>query len=751
MKKFKLPLKLLAAIAFSYSLSVIVSQLTLSPFALGDVAFLIIMSLFWIGLFELVDHFPKHTLIVLLVLLVFGFIFRDAVIDWLYSDLANEIGSSVRWALMLPEFKFEMPEIYMIVYVAVLSLFSVFIIWFNPLKLLASVVLVLPLFFIDDLTTFNWFVPLIIGLGAVLFFFNDHDYLLPNTPLLLTILVVVGVLGAVVQPRTFFYRPLNHYINRDQLGNSFGQFNLRQVGYDTGSTQIGGPVTINDDPFMVVSGPPMSFYLRGNAFSEFEDETWLAQSNKERFLFNNQLPSRRQREAFYINLSVPEDMVVDELNYLAMDNYFESYVEPVVAPVRSLFVSGKPFSIIVSDDVDVFFDLDGMITSEPTNSAPYRMISTIEPVSNNTFSNLILTDSTYRLPRVEAGYEFRDSGTLSADDELFTLVYEQFDNNPSIENLALIVDHFKSTYDYELEVESPRNYRINNPSFSNTLRTFFEDKEGYCVYFGSALALLLQDVGVKARYVEGFVVESSQSDDITSIDQRVVRNNHAHAWTEVLIPQLGWVIVDATPSAHISDLVEPAPEVSNPDDFEEPDLPDEPEIDEPEIDEPEEVIEPEVEEPIVEDPESPEEESSFINSLLIVAVILGLIIFIQQRRFNNRHDPDYLAKRFSENEKQTIIEIYKDLQKIYGLNHQYRLNTNSVSQSIYQITKAHNILDNKQMRFAILAINDALYSDKPSHPLSINALTQLYFRVEKASSVQSNSVKYFLYRVLFNI
>ena len=111
MKKFKLPLKLLAAIAFSYSLSVIVSQLTLSPFALGDVAFLIIMSLFWIGLFELVDHFPKHTLIVLLVLLVFGFIFRDAVIDWLYSDLANEIGSSVRWALMLPEFKFEVPEI----------------------------------------------------------------------------------------------------------------------------------------------------------------------------------------------------------------------------------------------------------------------------------------------------------------------------------------------------------------------------------------------------------------------------------------------------------------------------------------------------------------------------------------------------------------------------------------------------------------------------------------------------------------
>lgn len=71
---------------------------------------------------------------------------------------------------------------------------------------------------------------------------------------------------------------------------------------------------------------------------------------------------------------------------------------------------------------------------------------------------------------------------------------------------------------------------------------FLEDSDtGYCVHFATAAAVLLRAAGIPSRFVEGYV---------TRIDfegTARVTEDQAHAWVEYWLPELGWVILEATP------------------------------------------------------------------------------------------------------------------------------------------------------------------------------------------------------------
>ncbi|MCL2708341.1 MAG: transglutaminase-like domain-containing protein, partial [Defluviitaleaceae bacterium] len=69
----------------------------------------------------------------------------------------------------------------------------------------------------------------------------------------------------------------------------------------------------------------------------------------------------------------------------------------------------------------------------------------------------------------------------------------------------------------------------------------FEEPEGYCVYFASAMAVLLRSVGIPARYREGYLLPPER------VNERYeVSNEHAHAWAEAYLEGYGWLNVEAT-------------------------------------------------------------------------------------------------------------------------------------------------------------------------------------------------------------
>ena len=70
----------------------------------------------------------------------------------------------------------------------------------------------------------------------------------------------------------------------------------------------------------------------------------------------------------------------------------------------------------------------------------------------------------------------------------------------------------------------------------------FEQKRGYCEHFSSAFAVLMRGAGIPARVVTGYTGGYRNPFG----GYWIVRRMDAHAWTEVWLPQRGWVRVDPT-------------------------------------------------------------------------------------------------------------------------------------------------------------------------------------------------------------
>ena len=73
---------------------------------------------------------------------------------------------------------------------------------------------------------------------------------------------------------------------------------------------------------------------------------------------------------------------------------------------------------------------------------------------------------------------------------------------------------------------------------------FLETRQGYCVYYASAMTVLARSAGLPARYVTGFALK--QDPQLNSSIAYVATNATAHAWTEVYFHGIGWVPFDGT-------------------------------------------------------------------------------------------------------------------------------------------------------------------------------------------------------------
>lgn len=71
--------------------------------------------------------------------------------------------------------------------------------------------------------------------------------------------------------------------------------------------------------------------------------------------------------------------------------------------------------------------------------------------------------------------------------------------------------------------------------------------EGYCVHFASAGTLLLQALGIPARYASGYVVFPNDFEKTQDGYTADVTDARAHAWTEIYLDGFGWMPCEMTP------------------------------------------------------------------------------------------------------------------------------------------------------------------------------------------------------------
>ena len=107
------------------------------------------------------------------------------------------------------------------------------------------------------------------------------------------------------------------------------------------------------------------------------------------------------------------------------------------------------------------------------------------------------------------------------------------------DKVMALVRYIEQNMAYNLKVEA-------YPPDVDVVEYFlFEAKQGYCVEFATALAVLCRYAGIPARVASGFAL--MERDPETG--EYIVREAHRHLWTEVYFEGVGWVAFDATRNA----------------------------------------------------------------------------------------------------------------------------------------------------------------------------------------------------------
>lgn len=103
-----------------------------------------------------------------------------------------------------------------------------------------------------------------------------------------------------------------------------------------------------------------------------------------------------------------------------------------------------------------------------------------------------------------------------------------------------LAEYFRENYRYNLNLDD-----IDSDPIDYFLE---ESHEGYCVHFASAATLILQKIGIPARYVSGYLVTSAAFDKTgDDIYTAKVKDSNAHAWVEIYFDKIGWVPFEFTP------------------------------------------------------------------------------------------------------------------------------------------------------------------------------------------------------------
>ena len=144
------------------------------------------------------------------------------------------------------------------------------------------------------------------------------------------------------------------------------------------------------------------------------------------------------------------------------------------------------------------------------------------------------------------------------------------EGNSVTETVGKIYDYLAENYTYSLNPGA-------TPQGKDFVTWFLKhQKKGFCAHFATAGTLLCRAYGIPARYVEGYVIQTTdiagatlqENEDVsdwfsgtgelerTGVVTVSVPDANAHAWTEIYIENFGWIPVDFTPPSEDVDIAE---------------------------------------------------------------------------------------------------------------------------------------------------------------------------------------------------
>lgn len=628
-------------------------------------------------------------------------------IQYFYQNLASNLGDAFLWTFETTQDGITMPPAYPI-YIGILAAgLAYFFVWHKPLAFVLSFITLIPFFASQAKPEVEatYIVALALCLGIVALVFSREAKLRekkrffasPPVVLVVILLLITFFLQGLVGPNFFqipaladYIRQIQKRINSPQIVNYF-EFSLREAGYYPTSTSLGGPMTLSQQLFMVVEGPANSFRLRGSIADEYTGSLWLGSDMEPNYIFDNKATQGKQAQVYdYPALNRNSEAYIDQ--FFTKQSFS---ITPIRLPIQVVFNGGKPQYIDETNTPEqvYYYNDSGQIYAGLEIKEAYEVEGYIqkEMSANTTYNSIVQGLESKQLDiNLKAPNEDYKSIVERQDPDLAEIIYGRTPRSPvdAIRQLEKVESYLEDNYKYELQVTYP------DPNL-DFLEHFLKEKEGYCTYFATALTLFARELGLDARYVEGFLVPAVDQNVYPNTGDRYSRevlSDMAHAWTEIYINGLGWLALEATPANVISSMTneegseEPNDEQTPPEESSEESSSEETttetsadaraETTTPPPTIPQDQNQPTEPPPLDKPPAEPPKPPTplWLKSLfkilgMLILLIITLVLYWRwaKSRYVRRHDHDHLFEQISERGQGEVLEqIWSDIKTIYG-------------------------------------------------------------------------------------
>jgi transglutaminase-like putative cysteine protease len=345
-------------------------------------------------------------------------------------------------------------------------------------------------------------------------------------------------------------------------GHSNEQAEIEQKsGYSMDDAKLGGTVKSDDSIAFLANTEEPQAYWRGESKAVYDGKGW---SNLANDLFGYEIGAElpdvlidlnsntnRQNKSSFIQEVFPfPDYPHDDRSTILLSGGAIRRVDGVVANEGFSTSAGS----ISLDRIEGKYILQDSGSSTLTT---YR-IQASAPITSESAEKIISSEEP--IPTViSAAYVQLPEQLPERINQLSHFITDKF--NSPWEKANAIEQFLGEHYHYTLTPELPAKEGDFVDQF------LFEQKEGYCDYFSTAMTIMLRTIGIPARWVKGFtpgeIIEVEENSFLQESSLRLrssqivtfpvmVRNRNAHSWVEVYISGIGWTAFDPTPQSLVA-------------------------------------------------------------------------------------------------------------------------------------------------------------------------------------------------------
>jgi transglutaminase-like putative cysteine protease len=350
------------------------------------------------------------------------------------------------------------------------------------------------------------------------------------------IFAVAAVAFAWVLPGTLSNSEVNTFLT--QLGTPWGQAQqewsrlFSTLNYQpraTNGTWFGttmsfrGPINRSDRLVMTVRAP-QGRYWRAVVLDEYTSAGWT-------------ISSRKVSDDLAENADIP----AEDTGILGRERIGQQYT--IYSPAGTLmFVAGQPLEVSVPSNV-LYIGPTADATL-PTSDAISQVYGQAVLFQGQTYSAVSAIPVVDMQSLREAGTEYPDwllehytqvpSTVTERTTELARSVTASA-TNPY--DAAVMLENYLRTFPYNEIITGP------NPGEDGVDYFLFREKQGYCDYYASSMAVMLRSLGIPARLAQGY-----NQGTLLPTGEYEVRQTNAHTWVEVYFPNYGWIEFEPTAS-----------------------------------------------------------------------------------------------------------------------------------------------------------------------------------------------------------